>query len=49
VHAEVNQVDDMPTDPTLDPRWGRAFSRRTFLRGTGVGLAAFGSLARRVL
>ena len=36
----------MTTNPTIDPRWGRPFSRRTFLRGTGgaLGLAAVGSL-----
>jgi spermidine/putrescine transport system substrate-binding protein len=36
----------MTTDPTIDPRWGHPFSRRTFLRGAGaaVGLAAAGGL-----
>jgi spermidine/putrescine transport system substrate-binding protein len=36
----------MTTNPTIDPRWARPFSRRAFLRGTGgaLGLAAFGSV-----
>jgi len=36
----------MTMTPTIDPRWARPFSRRTFLRGAGgvVGALTFGSL-----
>ena len=34
------------TNPTIDPRWARPFTRRTFLRGAGgaLGLLALGPI-----